>query len=253
MTRLARAVQDFLERRLLGERIDDLPLTADQRDARKADYLLLDRSVIVELKDLVDDRVAPIKAIIDRWRDQPGWPLVYGAVDLQEILRVHPRGTQINEELFQAVLNSLESVVRAANQQLRTTRETFAIPDAHGVLFLVNDAVDLLDPELLGGTLKRLLTKRTRDGELRFPDVDSTVVFTTAHDAVNVEGVRHHPIYSVYRPDVYPVGMEGSFDEFVFEHWAAFLGKRLERADVIESREALEALKFVGKRPPLAI
>jgi len=250
VTRLARAVQDFLERRLLAECIDDLPLTAEQRNARKADYLLLDRSVIVELKDLVDDRLAPIKAVIDRWRDRPDWPPVYGAPGIQEVLRVHPEGRQINEELVLPILKSLESILRSANQQIRTTRETFVVDDAHGVLFLVNDAVDLLDPEVLGLTLFRLLTKRTRDGALRFPDIDSAIVFSTAHDAVDAEGVRHHAIYSVYRPEVYPRGVEGSFDEFVFEQWASFLKLPFDRSLVIGSADELKSLRFVGKRPP---
>ncbi len=252
MTKLELVVQEFLERGLLAEKIDDLlTLTQEQRARPKADYFLRDRSVIVELKDLVDDREQLVRGVLADWHQRPGWPTTYRDFDIQDFLKLHPQRAEINRDLSGAFVRSLENVVRDANAQIRSTRSTFALPDAQGVLFLVNDSVDLLDPKVVGTTLSHLLARRDVDGSPRFPHVESIVVFSTAHTVAGVDGSRHLVIQAVLPPGIDPTKMHGSFEDLVMEQWAAFLGKPLERREVITRREELDLLNFVSKRPPL--
>ncbi|MFN0241515.1 MAG: hypothetical protein ACKVWV_01350 [Planctomycetota bacterium] len=253
MSKLEQAVHEFLERRLLAERIDDLPLSKQQRAARKADYLLRERAVIVEVKDIVDDREARVNEVVGRWRRRPGWPKTYGTLDIQDFLRLHPQREQINKELSEAVTCSLDGVLRNANRQIRATKKSFELPAARGTIFLVNDSIDLFEPKVLGAKLDNLLKKERGDGTRCFPHADSIVVFTAAHRVVESDGAPSDIVMTICLPPIDPAMLKDSFEHFVIEEWAAFKGLPLLRTEFITTPEQIDAVRLVGKRPPLEI
>jgi hypothetical protein len=102
-------------------------------------------------------------------------------VDLQQVLKRLPDGQKINTEIVEAVTDSIEGVIESANRQIRTTQDTFDLPNSDGILVILNDVVDTLTPKLVHYRVSRCLRKKYSNGELRFPHVEVVVVITTTH------------------------------------------------------------------------
>jgi hypothetical protein len=247
MTLLESAVTEFLEQRLQGECIDRLTLP---RPAKHADYFLCDRKVVVEIKSITEDRVGAASGILDKWRAEADWPLVYGSPAIQQVLQRHPRGAQVNEELFTAVTSSVEWNFEKANRQIRETIDCFGLPGAYGVLFLLNQDVDLLDPKVLASKLGQLLEKKLPGGDVRFPYIDSVLVFTWAHKIVGDDSVEMSPIVAVSRPLEANEAPGRTFENYLMGEWASFLGVPITYAGYHTAPGEFLRLKIAGKSPP---
>jgi hypothetical protein len=184
-----------------AECVDSMRLSPQQEAGRKPDYLLFDRQVVVEVKHLRDDRENVVQRVVDTWKQRPGWPLVFGTHPLQQVLEKHPCKEQINREIFDAVMHSVEAAFEQANRQLRDSRRSFDLPDdCCGLLLLVNEEVWFLHPEALRVELCRLWAKRNAQGGDRFSSVDWVVVLTAAHATVDENGEEHIPLLSLSSP-----------------------------------------------------
>jgi len=184
-----------------GEDIDNLPEFMSDPTRKRADFLLFDGSVVVEMKEFVADRIEKIRKIIDFHRRLSDWPPMPDGTWLQDLLAAHPRGAEINAELRDANTQSVEKTIRDANGQIRATKVAVGREQAVGLLALVNERVDVLDPIVIAGTVHHLLRKRNPSGSLRYPSIDLVVIFTTAHFVVGVDGVTRLAILSMCRHD----------------------------------------------------
>lgn len=257
MKTLEQAMMAFLEQRLGGECIDRLPLTADQQKLMRADFLLLDRSVIVEVKDLDDDRVAAARRVIEEWRARPDWPVINHEIDIQDALRLHRDGRRINDQLTKYVTASVEDAIERANRQIRDTKGSFGIPKARGILVLLNQDVDLLDPKVLGAIVGRTLSKRVQAEfryQFRYLDLDSILVFTWAH-TVRDKGSPSEdmPVLIVTKGCPALPAAEDSVEGFLVRQWAAFMGKPFLDGGLLSDPDQVRAWQIRGKRPPVVI
>lgn len=209
-----------------AESIDELELSPEQRRANKADYFFAGRTVISELKALYEDTAAKIEAILEPYRETPEWPLFFGEQELNKILRHLPDGDKIKAKIFGAITRSIEAVVEKANRQIRATKETFGLPEASGLLIILNDAVDVLSPDMIAYRVRRALNKRTPERELRFPHVSAVVVIGGAHYTQMNPQLKGLPILII--PNTLPEAerVEGFIRE-LNEKWAAFEGNPL--------------------------
>lgn len=209
-----------------AEPIDDLELTPEQRRANKADYFFAGQAVIGELKALYEDTASKVESIIGPYRETPEWPVFFGQQDLKKILRHLPDGDEIWAGVVAAVTRSIEALVEKANRQIRATKETFGLPEAGGLMIIVNDAVDVLSPDLIVYRVRKALNKRTPGGELRFPNVSAVLVIGAAHYTQMNPVLKGLPILLI--PNAVPEAAR--VEEFVRElneKWAAFEGKPL--------------------------
>lgn len=209
-----------------AECIDDLALTPKQQRAKKADYFLASRTIVSELKALYTDTSAKIEAILAPYRERPEWPILIGKHDLQRVLRHLPDRDQINAKIIEAVTDSIEAVVESANRQIRTTKETFGLPDTGGLLIILNDAVDILSPDLVIYRVRRALNKRTSEGEPRFPHVSAVLLIGGAHYTQMTPTLKSLPVLLI--PNV--LSAAAKVEEYVLilnEQWAAFEGQPL--------------------------
>ena len=200
-------------------------------EGRRADYLLFDRTVIVEIKSLEDNRVKAFEKVLWTRFIRPGEPIpiFYGDWDLQRILATRPNEGEINAAIYKAVMSSVEDAFESANRQIRTMREMFAIPDAHGVVIFIIEDNYFLDPEKLEHKIGNLFAKRKAPGgPPRYPDVDHVFIPTAGHLYVT----EHGPIYPVmsWSPPATPrrTGLRVLAD-LLLERWAAFNGVALLR------------------------
>ncbi|MGB7439890.1 MAG: hypothetical protein WA919_02385 [Coleofasciculaceae cyanobacterium] len=90
----------FMKSISFAESIDALLLDEQykkrQKDKQRADYLLFDRKLILELKTLVKDPSSKVEEEIDKHRDREDFPLIVGQTDLQEVLKHLRDGEYIN-------------------------------------------------------------------------------------------------------------------------------------------------------------
>lgn len=209
-----------------AESIDDLELTPEQERANKGDYFFAGRTVVGELKALYDDTAYKIEAILAPYRETPEWPLFFGEQEINKILQHLPDGDKVRAKIFASITRSIEAVVEKANKQIRETKETFGLPDAGGLLIILNDAVDILSPDLIAYRVQRALNKRMPEGELRFPHVSAVIVIGGAHYTQMNPELKGVPILII--PNAVPEA--DRVEEFIRElneKWAAFEGKPL--------------------------
>lgn len=225
-----------------AECVDDLALTREQEKANKADYFFNDREIICELKALQTDTSDKVAKVLAPYSETPEWPLFFGKQDLQKILNHLPNKDQINTKIIDAITDSIEGIVEKANRQIRATKKTFKLPQASGLLIIVNDLVDLLSPNLVAYRVKKSLNKRTSTGEVRFPNVSVVLIIGGAHYAQLNPDLKGIPILVI--PNDVPDSKKAErFVSTLIQKWSAFDAQPLVRMNS-EQAIALEFKKF---------
>jgi hypothetical protein len=205
-----------------AESIDDLALTVEQETAQKADFFFNGRKIIGELKSLKTNTDAKIEAILKPYEETPEWPHFYGEQELQKIVSFLPDKDKLNAALFNAVTDSIEGLFEKANRQIRTTKRTFNLSQAGGLLIILNDLVDILSPDVLARRVRKCFQKRTATGETRFPEVTLVWAVNVAHYMQVTPTLKAMPIL------VMPSGLP---DPNNIEGFAQTLGKRWSEYD----------------------
>lgn len=234
------------------ESIDELSLTREQEEAQRADYFLANRSIIGELKALYEDTTSKMEAILAPYRETPEWPIFFGEQELEGVLQHLPDRDRIRATIFHAITRSIEAVVEKANRQIRETKRTFDLPEAGGLLIIVNDAVDILAPDVVMYRISRALNKR-RNGNLRYENISAVMLIGGAHYTQLKPDLKGIPILII--PNAVPQAAQ--VETFISElnrKWAAFEGapfipipvedvtKLTFRASNVDAREATQPL-----------
>jgi hypothetical protein len=201
--------------------LDDLTLTREQKEAQRADYFLANRTIIGELKALYEDTTAKMEAILAPYRETPEWPIFFGEQELEKVLQHLPDRDRLRATIFRAITRSIEAVVEKANRQIRETKRTFDLPEAGGLLIIVNDAVDILSPDVVTYRIRRALNKRTRDGKLRYENVSAVMLIGGAHYTQLKRDLKGIPILIIPNDVPQAARVEGFIGE-LNRKWAAF-------------------------------
>lgn len=170
----------FLEGLPDAEAIDRLVLPDDPQRRRKADYLLEGRKVIVELKTLTEDPSPKVEATADKHRHRDDWPVFYGTADFRKVLTNLPDGQAIYAKMVNALGRSVEAAVRSAEEQVTHTRHVLGLSDAAGVLVILNDSIDILNPNVVGHRVASLL-RRPRTGNNEAEKLDFVWLLFESH------------------------------------------------------------------------
>jgi hypothetical protein len=91
-----------------AEYIDEMDLTLEQKEARKADFLFEDRRIICELKSRKTDTGGKVEEILSPHKERPEWPIFFGSVEVREILKHLPDGDRINRQIFDAITTAIK-------------------------------------------------------------------------------------------------------------------------------------------------
>lgn len=178
----------FIEALPNAETIDSLQLPPDPSRRRKADFLLGNREVIVELKTLSDDTSHKIDAVADKHRDREDFPLFYGKADVRKVLAHLPDGEDIYRRMVWSLTRSVEGCVRSAEEQITHTRTVLGLPNAPGLLVILNESIRVLDPSLVGHRVAQLM-RRERTGNSDSEKVDFVWLLFESHALGIVNGV----------------------------------------------------------------
>ena len=160
-----------------AESLDVLLGNVEFDGERRADFLLFGRNAILEVKSLEVDPYPKVEAEMERHRERDDFPIIYGEVELQKVLRHMPDGEQINQRIFNRVTRSVEDATRSAEDQIANTARILNLNESAGVLVLLNESIDVLTPEVIASRVGMLLRRKAEDGNYRSPIAFAWLLF----------------------------------------------------------------------------
>jgi len=198
---LEKRVMEFLGRQPGAENIDRLPLTPAQRASEKADFLLEQRSIVCEVKALQTDTKEKIDRILEPVLQRPDAPVFYGEWEMEKVLKNLADGEAIRRKVFEATTSAVWNLFRKANEQIKTTKSTFGVPAAGGVLVLANDLVPILSPQVLVARVNELLGRKEPDGRISYPEVEAVWILAETHVVDIGQGQESVAAITIHRED----------------------------------------------------
>jgi hypothetical protein len=132
--------------RLGAENLDSKSF-AFPAETPRADYLLFDRTVVIELKLLTVDPRKKIDERIDEHLEKTGG-IVYGEILSTQLFENKDESDAFHKRIIYAITRNTEAICRKANKQIRNTKLHLEL-NATGVLIILNEGVETLDPEVV--------------------------------------------------------------------------------------------------------
>jgi hypothetical protein len=129
----------------LAERTDALTLTDQIPGRRKADYLARNRSVIIEQKSIDHDIDARVRTFLADFIREHG-PLDAEHITLAGIIDAVvklPPPNPFRTRLRAILTQRIDDYLAEADKQTRDTRLTFSIPEAIGIVVVLNEHAPL--------------------------------------------------------------------------------------------------------------
>jgi hypothetical protein len=197
--------------------------------------------MIAEVKQLETDQAYKVEAVVNRYRSHPSYPLFFGERTLADVLAHMPAEIQeeIRQDIYDAITRSIVENCEDANRQIRQTRSYFGLAQAGGVLFVLNDRIEILSPNVLGARIQQQMNKRSADGTDRFPEIAYVCALTWAHFIRGVDGTPSHPILTVEGPAAKRSPIASGQLDYVVRAWCLHSNSRLMEGGKA-SRELLE-------------
>jgi len=163
----------FISQLPSAEVIDDLGLAPEFDESKRADFLVENRKAIIEIKSLKSDPEHKIHNELEKHEERDEYPLFYGKMELDKVLKHLPDGDEIQKKLFYKISRSIEQSFRDADKQIRATREILGCPDSIGLLVLLNENISVLSPEVISYRVSQLLAKIDDDGSPHYKNITS--------------------------------------------------------------------------------
>jgi hypothetical protein len=135
----------------------------------------------VEVKSLYADPSSKVEASLERHRERPEFPLIYGSVDVKKVLAHLPDGEAVLAQIVQRLTRSIESAFNSADEQIESTKSILGLPDAGGLLIVANESVEVLSPELILWQLSKMASKTSASGEPRYQNVQMIWLVCETH------------------------------------------------------------------------
>ena len=220
-----------LERRFLNflatlpgaESLDDLLAGERYVGERRADYLLFERRVIVEVKSLEADTSSKVESEMERHRERDDFPVFYGEMELAKVLMHLPDGEEINSRIFYRTTRSVEDAARSAEDQIANTAKLLELKESAGVLALLNQSVDILTPEVAASRVARLMRRKNDDGSYKSPIAFSWLLFES-HTLTNGPAAKTLPIIFLEGPLATNFPWFEELSNYLHVAWAQFNG-----------------------------
>lgn len=225
-----------------GEVLDEtLPAV---RKFLNADYVFRSEQVVVELKKLEEDKTvdpkfgAKLATAFRRLMREGRAPILFGRnrVSIEDIARIDPRAAL---EFTNAYKDRLQAPVSKASSQIQQTKAALKLPDAKGMLLLVNDGDKAFELDMVVHILSRLL--KSQYGHI------NEVIYITVNETCNVPG--HNPAARIW----VPLAIEGrpqidqAFGHRLYETWCNHMATIT--GEPVLSQQFSEAIAHFEGRP----
>lgn len=231
-----------------AEPIDSIPLTPEQEarrlatNLRRADFFFEGRAIICEMKALEIDTTDKLVEVMNEGGIGPG-DLPKGMHIIDALFQRIPKGSKLLKHAMKLVLVPLTNHFNKAVTQVRDTKVIFDLPDADGLLVILNDSLPLGGPPLIYKRLRKRLLKHDGKGDPFHKDLTRVLyIGETPHLYEMPAGDMR---VNVTLPNPY-TAEKHDLENFVFklnEAWAAFNGQTFTKAGD-EVGELLEKSKL---------
>ncbi len=222
MSNVRERFESFIRTVRAFESVDELLRDVHLEGKKRADYLLWGRQVIVEQKVLVDDPSDKPQRFVNQLMSK-GRVLAYGMQSTNRLFGGMPDGKEQKRRMFLSITKGLEASFADADKQTRDTREIFSIPDAVGIVVILNLSAPTLEPDLVRYGLSQALQKRRDDNSIRYPNNDGVLMISEAHTDISVRG-RGAPCFSSPTPHTKSEQIVRAFSDSLILGWSAFNG-----------------------------
>ena len=207
-----------------AENIDALTVNDNIPGRRKADYLALSRSVIIEQKSIDHDVDAKVSVLLGEFIRQHG-PLAGGDVTLDAFIDAVvklPPPNLFKRRLRAILTQRIGDYLAEADKQTRDTRLTFSIPTAVGIVVILNEHAQLIEPDYFVDKAWDMLRKETSPGQLRYPENQIALLISEAHRIPTADGTEMIPIETIFSEAGLANPAAVSFAEELRRRWAEF-------------------------------
>jgi hypothetical protein len=226
------------------EGIDELLRSggSELKKRKRADFLACGRAVIVETKSLDVDPVEKVQRFLDRLA-QAGCLPKCSDTTLEQVLRDLPDGQALYDELRGRVTKILDDDIANADDQTRDTKVIFGIPDAIGIVVILNENAALLYPDQSTLRIFDVLRKR-RGGELRYVHNHVVIYISEAHIVDAGDESTIYDMATVYSDAGNEIPFVTTFAKGLNQRWAEFNGAGyLESPDLWDRFRARDPVK----------
>jgi hypothetical protein len=221
MSTLRQRFESFI-RTLDGfESIDALLQGADPKGKKRADYLVQNRQVVIEQKALNSNPIGRPQKFIDKLAHERGIR-IYGRVSTDQVFSGQPDPTDLKRRMVLHLARVIEDDVANADKQTANTRELFNIPEALGILVLLNERASVLRHDVIHYALWNSFQKKCESGALRYAANDGVIVISEASSLALSQFQRAFPILSFISPHRRQAAFISQFSDMLMKRWAAF-------------------------------
>ena len=187
MLPVEKTVGDFVVK-FGGELVSEL--ISNENPPKNADYLFRTPLIIAELKIVERDAFTPqdkekLDRLVHGWIQQRLIAPVFGTRQIE--LRKLPPTCQ--QDWLAVHMAPWKRKLEDANKQIKETKSLLNLPDACGILFLVEDSALSFPPYDVMGFIARTLQSRKSDGSQIYSHLDRIVYFSVNPRAVTKDGV----------------------------------------------------------------
>lgn len=213
----------FLENLEGSESVDAPSFDIEFGQDKRADFLLNQRRIILELKSLEADPEYKVESRLGPHRKRSGFPEFFWKTDLNEILSHLPDGEDIRREIFHSVTRAVQSALEKADDQIQATKRVLGIPNACGVVAILNENVNILAPEFITTKASQILLKR-KNGDVRYRHISYVWIISESHRLVSKAGMEHLPMVLLDGPTGNSHILDGNYINGLQAEWAKYLG-----------------------------
>jgi hypothetical protein len=221
--RLTERFTEFCESLVQAERIDALPLTDEQKRAKKADFFFAGRRIICEIKTLETDTNDKIAKVLL----EAGVQLSIGDNAIHTVLAGRPDKQKLYRKCINVMTTSVSDGVDDANRQIRETKRTFGISEADGLLVLLHGRVQVLNPDVILKRVAERLRKKTTVELPAHADLSYVVLFSEGHKFRTTDGRLLAPVIALPNSAVAEHFGVSAFAKVLADGWAKWNGQAM--------------------------
>ncbi|MBU3020159.1 hypothetical protein KO519_21015 [Paraglaciecola agarilytica] len=220
------------------EGIDFIELSEKDRRQKKADYLAMDRQIVIEQKCINQDQANKIQEEMEKFSMSDDYPFFYGERDINLVLDKLPNKDEIKRSLYTKVTKLLEQYLRQANKQIESTEKTFNLTNTCGILVILNEKVKVLSPEIVAARIQQRLREKNSDGP-RFSNINYVVFISETH---NLKG---RPVVQIIEGSNASHTSSLDYIKYLIHSWAHYNG-----GDVVQVKNVAETYGSIKENSP---
>lgn len=216
---LERRLKEFLGSSPMTESLDGPAFAETFGSAEKADYLLGNRALIAELKTLNGDPKERIERQLKERLARPNAPIAFGQVGINQLVDVMDDSQAIYKAMVDLSSRAVRRHLQKANEQIGSTRARLDLPNAAGLMILINESEAMIDAACIGYAIRACIDAV----EGGYSEITYVWGIIESHRIRLPDGSEGYPMLMVTRGHPLPTN-EANYLGFMLTEWAASNG-----------------------------